>query len=142
MTKIEELKKLQYDMANNKYIVQRCLGKKFDKEENKYIVDSRNDKHDFKFSKNSHHSSKSIYLDAYYGYYGDGSVSMFNNEFYMECMIEAINNFLPEIREKTENIMQERVNKVLIQAKDEAEDIMKQIEELGLSDWNNDFLWK
>ena len=78
MTKIEELKKLQYDMANNKYIVQLCLGKRFDKEENKYVVDSKNDKHDFNFSKNSHHSSKSIYLDAYYGYYG--SLQMRNCE--------------------------------------------------------------
>ena len=121
-------------MANNKYIVQLCLGKRFDKEENKYVVDSRNDKHDFNFRKDSHHSSKPIYLDAYYGYYGNSSVSMFNNEFYMECMIEAINSFLPEIREKTENIMQERVNRVLVQAKDEAEDIMRQIDELGLSD--------
>lgn len=121
-------------MSTNKDSVQKCLGNMFNKDCNKYTRNTNNDKHDFKFSTSSHHSSKPIYLDAYYGYYGDSSVSMFNNEFYMECMIEAINSFLPEIREKTENIMQERVNRVLVQAKDEAEDIMRQIDELGLSD--------
>lgn len=134
MSKIEELKKMQYQMANNKNSVQKCLGNTFNKDINKYTMDTRNDKHDFKFSTNSHHSSKAIYLDAYYGYYGDSSVSMFNDDFYVSCMVDAINSYLPEIRKMTEDIMQGKVNKVLLEAKYEAEDIMRQISELGLSD--------
>lgn len=100
-TKIEEAKDLKYQLENNKKTVQYCLGRK-QLEEGTFVPDPRNDKHDFKFSTTQHHSSKPIYLDAYCGYFGDSNVSMFNNEFYIKCMTEAINKFLSQIREETE----------------------------------------
>ena len=78
-------------------------------------------------------SSKAIYFDAYYGYYGDSSVSMFNNDFYVECLVKAINKHLPELIEETEKIMTEKYNKTLLDAKVEAEDIIAKVKELGLA---------
>lgn len=112
--------------------MQYCLGKK-QLEDGSFVSDSRNDKHNFRFSTAQHHSSKQIYLDAYYGYFGDSSVSMFNNEFYIRCMAEAINKFLPQLREETEKIMEQKYNEVLLEAKGEAEEILRTIEELGLN---------
>ena len=130
-TKIEEANNLKYQLSNNKDLVQRCLGNKL--VDGKYVRDSNNDKHNFGFSMTSHHSSKAIYFDAYYGYYGDGSVSMFNNDFYVECLVKAINKHLPELIEETEKIMTEKYNNTLIEAKVEAEDIIAKVKELGLA---------
>ena len=132
-TKIEEANNLKYQLSNNKDLVQRCLGNKL--VDGKYVRDSNNDKHNFGFSMTLHHSSKAIYFDAYYGYYGDGSVSMFNNDFYVECLVKAINKHLPELIEETEKIMTEKYNKTLLEAKVEAEDIIAKVKELGLA-WN------
>ncbi len=132
-TKIEEAKDLKFQCESNKKSVQYCLGKK-QLEDGSFVSDSRNDKHNFRFSTAQHHSSKQIiYLDAYYGYFGDSSVSMFNNEFYIRCMAEAINKFLPQLREETEKIMEQKYNEVLLEAKGEAEEILRTIEELGLN---------
>lgn len=130
-TKIEETKDLKFQYESNKKYVQYCLGKK-QSENGTFVLDPRNDKHDFKFSVNKHHSSKPIFLDAYYGYYGDSNISMFNNDFYVECMVEAINKFLPQLREETEKIMEQKCNKALLEAKGEAEEILKIIKELEL----------
>ena len=130
-TKIEEANNLKYQLSNNKDLVQRCLGNKL--VDGKYVRDSNNDKHNFGFSMTSHHSSKAIYFDSYYGYYGDSSVSMFNNDFYVECLVKAINKHLPELIEETEKIMTEKYNKTLIEAKVEAEDIIAKVKELGLA---------
>lgn len=102
-------------------------------EDGTFVFDPRKDKHDFKFSTIQHHSSKPIYLDAYYGYFGDSSVSIFNNEFYIRCMAESINKFLPQLREETEKIMEQKYNEALLEAKGEAEEILRTIEELGLN---------
>lgn len=131
-TKIEEVKNLKYQLENNIRTVQYCLGKK-QSENGTFVSDPRNDKHDFKFSVNKHHSSKPIFLDAYHGYYGDSNVSMFNNDFYVECMVEAINKFLPQLREETEKIMEQKCNEALLEAKGEAEEILNTIKELGLN---------
>lgn len=131
-TKIEKAKNLKYQLDDNKKNVQYCLGKK-QLEDGTFVYDSRNDKHDFRFSTMQHHSSKPIYLDAYYGYFGDSNVSMLNNEFYIQCMVEAINKFLPQLREETERVMEQKYNEVLLEAKGEAEEILKTIEELGLN---------
>ena len=131
-TKIEEAKNLKYQLENNKKTVQCCLGRK-QLEDGTFVPDPRNDKHDFKFTTTQHHSSKPIYLDAYCGYFGDSNVSMFNNEFYIKCMTEAINKFLPQLREEAEKIMDQKYNKALLEAKSEAEEILKTIEELGLN---------
>ena len=129
-TKIEEANNLKYQLSNNKFLVQRCLGNKL--VDGKDVRDSNNDKHNFGFSMTSHHTSKAIYFDAYYGYYGDGSVSMFNNDFYVECLVKAINKHLPELIEETEKIMTGKYNKTLLEAKVEAEDIIAKVKELGL----------
>lgn len=131
-TKIEKAKNLKYQLDDNKKNVQYCLGKK-QLEDGTFVYDSRNDKHDFRFSTMQHHSSKPIYLDAYYGYFGNSNVSMLNNEFYIQCMVEAINKFLPQLREETERVMEQKYNEVLLEAKGEAEEILKTIEELGLN---------
>lgn len=131
-TKIEEAKNLKYQLENNKKTVQYCLGKK-QLEDGTFVFDSRNDKHDFRFSISQHHSAKPIYLDAYCGYFGDSNVSMFNNEFYIQCMVEAINKFLPQLRGETEKIMEQKYNEALLEAKGEAEDILNTIKELGLN---------
>lgn len=131
-TKIEEAKNLKYQLENNKKTVQYCLGKK-QLEDGSFVRDSKNDKHGFRFSTTQHHSSKPIYLDAYYGYFGDSNVSMFNNEFYIECMVEAINKILPQLREETEKIMERECNKALLEAKEETEEILKTIKELELN---------
>lgn len=102
-------------------------------EDGTFVPDPRNDKHDFKFSVTQHHSSKPIYLDAYCGYFGDSNVSMFNNEFYIKCMTEAINKFLPQLREETERIMERKYNEALLEAKGEVEEILETIKELGLN---------
>ena len=130
-TKIEEANDLKYQIENNKDMVQKCFGNKL--VDGQYVRDSSNDKHSFRFSMISHHTSKAIYFDAYYGYYGDGSVSMFNNDFYVECLVKAINKHLPELIEETEKIMMEKYNKTLIEAKVEAEDIIAKVKELGLA---------
>jgi len=57
---------------------------------------------------------------------------MFNNDFYIECMVEAINRNISKIREDTEKIMEQKCNKALLEAKGEAEEILKTIKELGL----------
>jgi len=132
MTKIEKFKELKRDMENNIKSVQYCLGNKLDKDRCSYIKDSSNDKHDFKFSKEKHHSSVPIFFDAYYGYYGDSGVSIFRNEFYIECLTEAINSYLPEIRDLTEMIMKDKVKLALSEAKGEAESIISQAKELEL----------
>lgn len=131
-TKIEKAKNLKYQLDDNKKNVQYCLGKK-QLEDGTFVYDSRNDKHDFRFSTTQHHSSKPIYLDAYYGYFGNSNVSMFNNEFYIRCMVEAINQFLPQLMKETEKIMEQKYNETLLEAKGEAEEILKTIEELGLN---------
>ncbi len=130
-TKIEEAKDLKYQLENNKKTVQYCLGRK-QLEDGTFVPDSRNDKHDFRFSTTQHYSSKPIYLDAYCGYFGNSNVSMFNNEFYIQCMVESINKFLPQLREEAERVMERKYNEALLQAKCEAEEILKTIEELGL----------
>ena len=128
-TKIETYRKLNYQFKNNKVDVQYCLGKKR-LEDGEFVRDPNNDKHDFCFRTDKHHSSKPIYLDAYYGYYGNSNVSMFNNDFYMECLAKALNTFIPQIISKTEEIMNEECNKALLEAKEEAEDILQTIKEL------------
>ena len=131
-TKIEEAKDLKRQLEFNKREVQYCLGRK-KLEDGTFILDSRNDKHNFKFSVTRHHSSRAIYLDAYYGYFGDSNVSMLDNEFYICCMAEAINKFLPQIREETEKIMEQKYYEALLEAKSEADEILKTIKELGLN---------
>lgn len=131
-TKIEEAKNLKYQIENNKKTVQYCLGRK-QVEDDTFVPDLRNDKHDFKFSTIQHHSSKPIYLNAYYGYFGDSNVSIFNDKFYIRCMVESINKFLPQLREETEKIMEQKYNEALLEAKGEAEEILKTIEELELN---------
>lgn len=132
MTKIEEFQELKRHMENNIKSVQYCLGFKLDKSKNDYVRDSSNDKHSFRFSKEKHHSSAPIYLDAYYGYYGDSNVSIFNNSFYMECLTEAINSYIPEIKDLTEMIMKDKVKLALSEAKSEAESIISQAKELEI----------
>lgn len=131
-TKIEEAKDLKYQLENNKNKVQYCLGKK-QLEDGTFVPDPQKDKHDFIFSTIQHHLTKPIYLNAYYGYFGNSNVSMFNNEFYIRCMVEAINQFLPQLREDTEKIMEQKYNEALLEAKGEAEEIFKTIKELGLN---------
>ena len=131
-TKIEEAKNLKCQLENNKERVEYCLGKK-KLEDGTFVADPRKDKHDFKFSTMQHHSSKPIYLDAYYGYFGNSNVSIFNDEFYILCMVEAINKFLPQLREETDKIMEQKYNEALLEAKGEAEEILKTIEELRLN---------
>jgi hypothetical protein len=132
MTKIEELKKLQNAMKTSRDSVQKCLGNKEDKDNMCYVKDSRNDKHSFKFTTNNYQYSKPIYFNAYYGYYGDSSTSSFSNDFYMSCMTEAINSHIEQLINKADEIMQHRVSEALLEAKFEAEDIMRQIMELDL----------
>ena len=129
-TKIEEVNDLKHKIEKNKNTVQKCFGNKL--EDGKYVKDGYNDKHGFCFSMTPHHSSKAIYFDAYYGYYGDSSVSMFNDDFYVECFVKAINKHLTKLIEETENIMTEIYNKTLLEAKVEAEDIIAKVKELGL----------
>lgn len=117
-------------MNNNKDIIQKCLGKKL--LNGVYVTDSSNDKHDFSFSTWQHRSAKPIYLDAYYGYYGSSSVSMFNNEFFIQCMTKTLNKHIPEIIKETEEIMNQEYEKALLEAKVEAEDILKKIRDLGV----------
>lgn len=127
---IEKYRKIKSKFENNIKEVQYCLGKKL--EDGVYMIDRRKDKCDFSFSTRQHHTSKPIFLDAYYGYYGDSSVSMFNDDFYMNCLAEALNTMLPTIITKTEEIMNKKCNDALIEAKKEAENILKEIGELGL----------
>lgn len=129
-TKIEEANSLKRKIAKNKDMVQKCFGNKL--VDGKYVKDGYNDKHGFGFSMTSHHSSKAIHFNAYYGYYGDSSVSMFDDDFYVECLVKAINKNLPKLIEETENIMTEIYNKALLEAKVEAEDIIAKVKELGL----------
>lgn len=131
-TKIETAKDLRWQYENNKISVQECLGKQ-KLEDGSFVTNPNNDKHCFEFSTNKHHSSAPIYLDAYHGYYGDSNVSMFNNEFYIQCMVKAINKFLPQLREETERIMERKCNEALLEARGEAEEILKAIKELGLN---------
>lgn len=129
-TKIEEAKNLKCQLENNKKTIQYCLGRKQIEEDGTFVPDLRNDKHDFKFSTTQHHSSKPIYLDAYYGYFGDSNVSIFKDEFYIRCMVEAINKFLPQLMKETEKIMEHKYNEALLEAKGEADEIFKTIEDL------------
>lgn len=131
-TKIEEAKDLKYQLEDNKKTVQYCLGRK-QLENGTFVPNPQSDKYDFRFSTTQHHSSKPIYLDAYYGYFGNSNVFMFNNEFYIRCMVEAINQFLPQLREETEKIMEQKYNETLLEVKGEAEEILKTIEDLGLN---------
>ncbi len=131
-TKIETAKDLKWQYENNKIQVQQCLGNQ-QLENGIFVINPNNDKHNFSFSIHQHHSAKPIFLDAYYGYYSDSSVSMFNNDFYIECMVEAINKNMSKIREDTEKIMEQKCNEALLEAKGEAEEILKTIKELGLN---------
>lgn len=127
-TKMEQANDLKYQINYSKDMVQRCLGNKL--VDGKYLKDRNNDKHGFGFSTTSHHSSKPIYFDAYYGYYGDSSVSMFNNDFYIECLAKAINKHLPELIEETEKIMVKKYHTTLLEAKTEAEAIIEEVKKL------------
>ena len=124
---IEKYRKIKSRFENNIEKVQYCLGKKL--EDGVYMIDRRKDKCDFSFSTRQHHSSKPIFLDAYYGYYGDSGVSIFDDEFYISCLTEALNTMIPTIITKTEKIMEQKRNDALIEAKNEAENILKEIEE-------------
>ena len=134
-TKIEEAQELRRRYENNKKSVQYCLGKQEDGNGG-FVYNPNNDKHKFLFSVSQHHSSKPIFLDAYYGYYGNSNVSMFNDDFYVECLTESINNHLAELREEAEKIMKERCDKALFEAKDEAEYILRMVDELGMNEEN------
>lgn len=48
-------------------------------------------------------------------------------------MVEAINKFLPQLRGETEKIMEQKYKETLLEAKGEAEEILKTVEELGLN---------
>lgn len=109
-TKIETAKDLKWQYENNKVQVQKCLGNK-KLENGTFITNPNNDKHNFSFSICQHHSEKPIFLNAYYVYYGDSSVSMFDNDFYIECIVEAINKNMCKIREDTEKIMEQNATK-------------------------------
>lgn len=129
-TKIEEAKDLKWQYESNKKEVQECLGNH--ELNGLYVTNPNNDKHNFKFSTNKHYSSKPIFLDAYYGYYGNSEVHIFNNEFYIKCITEAINKNIAFIRKETEKIMEQKCNEALLEAKSEAEEILYTIHDLGL----------
>lgn len=130
-TKIEEANDLKHQIEKNKDMVQVCLGNKL--VDGHYVRDSNNDKHEFRFYSDSRNHSKAIYFNAYYGYYGNSSTYSFTNDFYISCLIEAINKHIPELIEDTEKIMMERYNKTLLEARVEAEDIIAKVKELGLA---------
>lgn len=132
-TKIEEAKNLKCQLENSKERVEYCLGKKR-LEDGTFVSDPRKDKHDFKFSTIQHHYSlKPIYLDAYYGYFGNNNVFIFNDEFYIQCMAESINKFLVQLREETEKIMEQKYNDALLEVKGEVEEILRTFKGLELN---------
>lgn len=134
-TKIGIYKELKDTMENNLKYVKLCHGLSKSKNDGNsdYQRDSRIDKYAFRFTTSKHDSRFPIYLDSYYGYYGDSSVSSFRDSFYMECMVKAINNNMDLIIQETKEIMKFRCEEALIKAKDEADSILMEIEVLGLT---------
>lgn len=128
-TKIEIAKKLRIQYKNNMLSVRRCLGN------GESATNVGNDNNTFKFSETSYHCAKSIYLDAYYEC-SNGNVSVFNDGFYISCLIKALNNFMPKIIKETEKIMGEECDKALLGAKQEVQEeekTLNSIKELKLN---------
>jgi len=129
MSKIQEAASIKYKIANCKEAIQNGLGNTYSKS-NGYIRDSSIDKYNCKFDIHSHHSSPPLYFDCYHGYYGDSNVSMITDDFYMQCLCEAVNKHMKEIREDTEKIMQDKYIKALSEAKTEAEQVISEYDKL------------
>jgi hypothetical protein len=131
-TKIEEYKNLKSRMSSNINMVKLCCGYSYSKKNERYEYDSSIDKRSFKFTTQKYDYMKPIYLYAYHGYYGDSSTYSFGDDFYIQCMAEAINKNMSIIIKDTEEIMKNKCNKALTEAKEEATVILKEAEELGL----------
>lgn len=133
-TKIEIARDTQHQLNNSIKTVQKCLGNEWSEDKKRFTINPRNDKHHFGFSTTKHHSSAPIFLDAYYGYYGDSNVSFLNNDFYVDCLAKALNMMVPQIIEKTQEIMENTYKEALLEAKDEAKHILRLCNELENKD--------
>ena len=134
MTKIEKAKEIKNSINYSKNKIQNCLGKTLKKDSafgNGYIRDDYIDKYNYKFDTTKHYSSPALYFDCYHGTYGSSSVSFLNNEFYIDCLCKAINNRILDILKDTETIMDEEYKKVLQEAKDEAQAIIEEYNQLN-----------
>jgi hypothetical protein len=129
--KIEKYRSLKSKLEDNLNRVKMCQGYTYSKDKT-YEYNSSIDKKNFKFTTNRSDYRKPIYLDAYYGYYGNSSTYSFTDDFYMQCMTEAMNKNMNIIMKDTEDIMVNECNKALLAAKEEAISIIKEVEELGL----------
>lgn len=125
---LEKYRNMIKDFEYTKESIQHCLGNKLVDERGVFVVDPEIEKHNFKFAINSSNPQQ-IYLNAYYSYYGDKGIHSFSNEFYTQCLVEALNELMPYIIDRTEIVMKQKYKDVLQRAKKEANDILKEIED-------------
>lgn len=126
----EKYRNMIKDFEYTKESIQHCLGNKLVDERGVFIVDPEIEKHNFKFAINSS-NQKQIYLNAYYSYYGDKGIHSFSDEFYIQCLVEALNDLMPYIIDRTELVMKQKCKEVSQRAKKEAESILKEIEDFA-----------
>jgi hypothetical protein len=129
MTKIEEAANIKGTIKRCESFIQKSLGNNFT-DEFGWTKDSSIDKYGCKMDTYRHHDAPALYFDCYYGFYGDSNVSMLTDQFYVQCLCEAINKHMKEIREDTMQIMKEEYVKKLAEAKVEAEKIITEYNEL------------
>ena len=129
MSKIQEAANIKGTINRCESFIQQSLGKSLNDNE-QWVTNSSIDKHGCKMNTYRHHDAPALYFDCYYGFYGDSNVSMLTDQFYVQCLSEAINKYMKEIREDTINIMQEKYIEKLAEAKTEAEKIISEYDEL------------
>jgi len=129
MTKIEEATNIKNAINRCESFIQKSLGNSLNDNE-EWVHDSNIDKHGCEISTYRHHDALALYFDCYYGFYGNSNVSMLTDQFYIQCLSEAINKHMKEIREDTVHIMKDKYIKKLAEAKTEAEKIISEYNEL------------
>ena len=129
MTKIEEAASVKGSINRCGSFIQKSLGNQF-VDEFGWVTDTSIDKHGCKIDTYRHHDAPALYFDCYYGLYGDSNVSMLTDQFYVQCLSEAINKHMKEIREDTMQVMKDKYVKKLAEAKEEAEKIITEYNEL------------
>ena len=128
VSNIEKYRNIIRDFEYTKESIQHCLGNKLVDERGVFMIDPKIEKHNFKFAINDSNPQQ-IYLNAYYSYYGDKGIHSFNDKFYTQYLVEALNDLMPYIIDRTEIVMKQKCKEALQRAKKEAEDILKEIED-------------
>lgn len=128
MLKIDRAKEMMESYGASNDLLHKCFGKKLNG--GVLVDDPIIDEHLFCFSAGKHGASTPIYLDAHYREAGKSSGNIFSNNFYLCCLVRAMNRFIPQLLEETEKVMKEEIDDVMLQAKDEIDRIFASYKEI------------